>query len=163
MQVIQSFTPFTKYCSTVTYIFFSLSIFTRTFVFKNKYYTSFIIKTMQEDQATADPEISTEDKNIAIIAYLTFIGLIIAIIMNNNGKAAFSSYHIRQSLGLNVTGLSLGVIGMVPILGWIVSVLGSFVLLYMWVIGLMNAINGKPTPCPILGEKYQEWFRNFLS
>ena len=118
---------------------------------------------MQENQATAGPGISTEDKNIAIIAYLTFIGLIIAIIMNNNGKAAFSSYHIRQSLGMTVTGLSLGVIGMIPILGWIVSVLGSFVLLYMWVIGLMNAINGKQIPCPILGEKYQEWFRNFLS
>ena len=30
----------------------------------------------------------------------------------------------------------------------------------MWVIGLMNAINGKEKPIPFLGVKYAEWFKN---
>jgi uncharacterized membrane protein len=101
-----------------------------------------------------------EGKNIAMIAYITIIGLIIAFVMNNEKKDAFASYHIRQSVGLAVTGLALGIVGMIPILGWIINILGIFVLLYMWVMGLMNAINGKESPVPFLGEKYKIWFKN---
>ena len=101
-----------------------------------------------------------EGKNIAIIAYITIIGLIIAYVMNNDKKDAFATYHIKQSLGLAATGLALGIVGMIPILGWIINILGIIVLLYMWVMGLMNAINGKESPVPFLGEKYKEWFKN---
>jgi uncharacterized membrane protein len=102
----------------------------------------------------------SEGKNIAIISYLTIIGLIIAYVMNNDKKDAFASYHIKQSTGLALTGLALGVVGMIPILGWLVSILGFFLMLYMWIMGLMNAINNKEIPVPILGEKYKEWFKN---
>ena len=117
-----------------------------------------ITKTKPQDAETAT--VNEESKKIAIIAYITFIGLIIAFLMNNDKKSEFASYHIRQSLGLCVTGLTLGVIGIIPILGWIINILGIFVLLYMWIIGLMNAINGKETPVPFLGEKYKEWLKN---
>ncbi|HLR32197.1 MAG TPA: hypothetical protein VK074_06895 [Fodinibius sp.] len=99
-----------------------------------------------------------EGKNVAIIAYLTLIGLIIAFILNNDKKNGFASYHIRQSLGLCVTGLALWIVGLIPFLGWLISIIGSFVLLYMWVMGLMKAINGKRQPIPILGDRYSEWF-----
>lgn len=58
-----------------------------------------------------------EGKNIAIIAYITLIGLIIAFVMNTDKKNEFAKYHITQSLGLALTGLALGMIGMIPILG----------------------------------------------
>jgi len=102
----------------------------------------------------------SEGKNIAVIAYITIIGLIIAFVMNNDKKDAFAAYHIKQSLGLAATGLALGIIGMVPFLGWIINILGIFILLYMWIIGIMNAINGKESSVPFLGEKYKEWFKN---
>lgn len=101
-----------------------------------------------------------EGKNIAIIAYITIIGLIIAFVMNNEKKEHFASFHIKQSLGLALTGLALGVIGIIPILGWIINILGIFVLLYMWIMGLMNAINGKESAVPFLGEKFKIWFKN---
>ena len=101
-----------------------------------------------------------EGGNIAIIGYITIVGLIIAFVMNTDKKNAFAAYHIKQSLGLAITGLALGVIGMIPILGWIVSFLGLLVMLYMWIMGLFNAINGNKKPVPILGDKYLEWFKN---
>lgn len=100
-----------------------------------------------------------EGKNIAIIAYITIIGLIVAFVMNND-KNSYASYHIRQSLGLAVLGLALGVIGMIPIIGWIINFFGLFVLIYMWVIGLINAINNHEKPVPFLGTKFIEWFKN---
>lgn len=114
----------------------------------------------EEATASRNEAISSEEKNIAVIAYITLIGLLIAFVMNNEKKAAFPTYHIRQSLGLAITGLALGIVGMIPILGWIVSFLGSFALLYLWIMGLLNAINHKEQPVPFLGKKYAEWFKN---
>lgn len=114
------------------------------------------------EEASADIHnaLSTDEKNIAIISYITLIGLIVAFIMNNDKKQVFPSYHIKQSLGLGLTGLALSVVGMIPILGWIVSFLGFLALLYLWIIGLVNAISGKQQPIPFLGKKYEEWFKN---
>lgn len=102
----------------------------------------------------------SEAKNIAIIAYITFIRLIIAFVMNNEKKSEFAKFHIKQMLGLSLTGLALVIISMIPILGWIIYIVGVFVLLYMWIMGLMNAINGNEKLVPILGNKYAEWFKN---
>lgn len=99
-----------------------------------------------------------QGKDIAIIAHLTIIGLIVAFVMNNDKKFEFANYHIRQVLGLAVSGLVLGAIGIIPILGWLVSIIGSILILIMWISGLINALNGKEKPMPIMGKKYEEWF-----
>ena len=109
---------------------------------------------------TATTHIIEEGKTIAIIAYITIVGLLIAFIMNNDKKNAFAAYHLRQSLGLGITGLALSIINVIPILGWIVSILGTIFLIVVWVMGLMSALNGKEKPVPVLGEKFQEWFKN---
>ncbi len=101
-----------------------------------------------------------QGKDIALISYLTLIGLVIAFVMNNDKKHEFAKFHIRQSLGIFLSAIALSFIGIIPILGWLVWIVGIFVLLYMWIIGLMNAINGKQEVVPILGEKYAEIFKN---
>lgn len=107
-----------------------------------------------------ETQTTTQTNNsMHIIAYITVIGLIIAFISNKD-KDKLTTYHIRQSLGIGVSGLALMILGMVPILGWILSIVGSFFLLYLWIMGLVNAINGKMKPVPFLGEKFNEWFAN---
>ncbi len=101
---------------------------------------------------------TSEGKTIAIIAYITIIGLIIAFVINNDKKNAFAKYHITQSLGLALTGLALGIIGLIPILGWLINIIGIFILLYMWIMGLISAINEKEKPVPLLGQHYIKWF-----
>ncbi|SRR5690554_5090061 len=100
-----------------------------------------------------------EGKTIAIIAYITIFGLIAAFIMNTDKKNTFAAFHIRQSLGLGLTGLVLSFVNVIPILGWIVGILGSLLLIILWVIGLISALNGQEKPVPVLGEKYQEWLK----
>lgn len=101
-----------------------------------------------------------DGKSTAIIAYLTLIGLIAAFVMNNDKKNPFASYHIRQSLGLMCTGLALGFVNIIPFLGWVISIVGVVVLMALWIMGLMNAINGKEQPIPLLGNLYSKWFAN---
>ncbi len=99
-------------------------------------------------------------KTIAVISYLTVIGLVIAFIMNNDRKDDFTTYHIKQSLGLTVLGFGLFIIGMIPFLGWLISFLGSVFLLVLWIMGLVNAVNNKKEPVPLLGDYFEEWFKN---
>ncbi|HUH35379.1 MAG TPA: hypothetical protein VL022_06055 [Moheibacter sp.] len=103
----------------------------------------------------------TEDngKTIALIAYLTVIGLIIAFVMNNDKKLPLASFHIRQSMGIMLTGLALSFINVIPFLGTLIWVFGFILLLILWVLGLIGAINGEQKPIPILGAKFQEWFK----
>lgn len=106
------------------------------------------------------PKTITDGKTTATIAYITLIGLIIAFVQNSEKKNTFAAYHIRQSLGLMCTGFVLGLANIIPILGWILSILGTIVLIVLWIMGLMNAINGKEQPIPLLGNLYNKWFAN---
>ncbi|HET8809471.1 MAG TPA: hypothetical protein VFM65_04315 [Flavobacteriaceae bacterium] len=115
---------------------------------------------MKTSNAQTGPDNAPVDKTIGIVAYLTLIGLVVAFIMNSEKKQAFGAYHIKQSLGICVCGFALFIIGLVPVLGWIVSLLGSLFLIYLWIMGLLNALNGKMEPVPFLGEKFEEWFKN---
>lgn len=118
-------------------------------------------KTQTNTAQEAEQTVTANDgKTIAVIAYLTIVGLIIAYVMNNEKKNEFGAYHIRQSVGLAAAGIALGVIGLIPILGWIVSVIGTLLLIYMWIMGLVNAMNEKKKPLPFLGKKFEEWFKS---
>lgn len=100
-----------------------------------------------------------EGKTNAIISYLTIIGTLVAFILNKDKKNYFSSFHIRQSIGLNILYFAnqwiiykyLG-----STAGWIVGV-AIFVL---WIIGIIGAVNEEEKLVPFLGDKFQEWFKN---
>ena len=102
----------------------------------------------------------TEDKTVAIVAYITLIGFIVAIILNSSKKTALGSFHLRQMLGIVVTGLASYILIFIPILGWIAMFVLGICNLIMWIMGLIAAVNGEMKPAPILGAKYQEWFKN---
>lgn len=99
-----------------------------------------------------------EGKITAIIAYLTIIGTIIAFIMNSNKKNYFASFHIRQMIGI----LLLSMINKYIIFDFFGKIAGSIVLLLiviLWFIGFIGAIQGKEKEAPIVGEHFQNWFR----
>ena len=108
------------------------------------------------------PAPAAEDRTVAILAYITIIGFIIAIVIHSTKKTALGSFHLRQCLGLLVSALALGVGGVVlmfiPILGWLAVMAAWVILLVMWLMGLIAAVNGQQKPMPILGEQYQKWF-----
>ncbi len=97
-------------------------------------------------------------KTVAIIAYITLIGWIIALIMNNGNKTALGSYHVRQSLGIMCVAVVLSILG--GFLGiWILSTIINLALLVLWLLGLISAVQGEMKPVPVLGEQFQEWFK----
>ncbi|WP_299394641.1 YtxH domain-containing protein [uncultured Gelidibacter sp.] len=98
-------------------------------------------------------DISKDGKNIALIAHLTLIGWIVALVMNNNTKNEFGSFYVRQVLGLMLCGI---VLSFVPFVGWILN-LAVFVL---WIMSLIGAVNGEKKLTPVVGEYFQDWFKS---
>ena len=100
-----------------------------------------------------------EGKTIAIVSYLTIIGTLIAFIMNQNRSNYFASYHIRQALGLFLTGMVINFLQRFNDFFWLDAILGIG-LFILWLLGLISAVQGEEKPVPLLGEYYQEWFKN---
>jgi uncharacterized membrane protein len=104
----------------------------------------------------------TEDRTIAILAYLTLIGFIVALVMHSSKKTALGSFHLRQALGLIVTAMGFGIcaiiLAFIPILGWLAILLGWVSLLVMVIMGFIGAITGQMKPVPVMGPYYQKWF-----
>lgn len=98
------------------------------------------------------------NKTWAIISYFTFIGLIIAIIINIEKRNPFTSFHIRQMLGLILMLLVSNIFE-----AYINSIIGTalwFITFGCWVYGLISAIQGQAKPIPFFGNKFQDWFKN---
>lgn len=109
---------------------------------------------------TSTPEIIEDGKTIAIVSYLTLIGLVAALVMNGDKKNMYAKFHIRQSLGLMLTGLATMFVSWIPFIGWLFGLVAFFFLLFLWFTGLFNALNGREKVLPVLGDKYAEWFRS---
>ncbi len=101
-----------------------------------------------------------DGKTIAIISYITFIGTIIAYFMNQSKRNPFAAFHIRQAIGLILLSFAVSFVGRFIDYGW-VSQLLSLGLFVLWIIGLLGAVQGQEKKIPLLGDQFQEWFKNF--
>jgi uncharacterized membrane protein len=94
----------------------------------------------------------------AILSHITIIGWIIALVVNSGNKEEYASYYIRQNLGLLLATIALGIIGVIPVLGWIIVAVGSLILFIFWLMSLIWSISGEMKPIPWFGEAFQSWF-----
>lgn len=94
----------------------------------------------------------SEGKTAAIISYITFIGLLIAYIMNSSKQNSFTQFHIGQSVRVVVLSIANSVLAwLLPnSLSIVTSIIGLGILV-LAILGIVNAINGKTTPLPIIG------------
>ncbi|MEP6794644.1 MAG: hypothetical protein ABJB16_09985 [Saprospiraceae bacterium] len=99
-----------------------------------------------------------DDKTKSIVAHLTLIGWIIALVMNQTDKGPNTSYYLRQMLGLTVLGVLSWLVGMVPIP--YLSMIFSILILVLWVLSLVSALSGQQKPVPVVGEMFQQWFKS---
>ena len=102
-----------------------------------------------------------EGKTIAIISYITIIGTLIAFIMNQNKHNYFASFHIRQALGIFLLFMLVNFFQRFTNFGWLDTILGIGVFI-LWIMGLIGAIQGEEKKVPLLGDQFQEWFRNIV-
>lgn len=82
-----------------------------------------------------------DKKTTSIVAYLTWIGLLIAIFAGDKEGALF---HINQALVI----LLFSLLSVIPCVGWIWGIF----MLVCWIMGLIAAINQEEKEVPLIGK-----------
>lgn len=93
-------------------------------------------------------------KVTGIVSYITIVGWIIAFLAGDKEGAKF---HLNQSLVIELASLINGwvlgkILGLIPFIGPLVSSIISIVVLVLWLLGLVAAINEEEKEVPILGK-----------
>lgn len=102
-----------------------------------------------EEEINYSAEDIEENKAMALLSYL---GLLVLIPLLVKKDSPYTQFHAKQGLALLVAWVAIFIIGMIPILGWIVSLLGSILLLVLCIIGIINALNGQAKELPLIGQ-----------
>lgn len=80
-------------------------------------------------------------KTTSIVAYLTWVGLLIAILAGDKEGAKF---HLNQALVIMLFSL----VGVIPCIGWIWAIF----MFVCWIMGLIAAINQEEKEVPLIGK-----------
>ena len=81
-----------------------------------------------------------DTKTTSIVAYISWIGLIIAFCAGDKEGAKF---HLNQALVIFLFAF----LGIIPFIGWIWSIF----IVVCWIMGLVAAINQEEKPVPLIG------------
>jgi uncharacterized membrane protein len=103
-----------------------------------------------------------DGKLIAILAYLFFVGFIVALILHMENKTSLGGFHLAQVLGIIIMAVIGWAFGFIPVIGWIASLVIGICGLINWIVGLINAIKGEEKPVPILGKLFDSSFRDLF-
>ncbi|MDE5909336.1 MAG: hypothetical protein K2H52_11435 [Lachnospiraceae bacterium] len=82
-----------------------------------------------------------DTKTTSIVAYLTWIGLVIALLAGDKEGAKF---HLNQALVIMLFSL----LSIIPCIGWIWAIF----MLVCWIMGLVAAINQEEKEVPLIGK-----------
>jgi len=115
----------------------------------------------QQKPPEATPVMSFDQKDIddnKLIAALSYLGLLCLIPLLAKKDSKFAQENGKQGLVLLLAWVALMVIGIVPILGWLIGFFGSIILLIINLIALIKTLMGGFWEIPVLG-KYRHQFK----
>jgi hypothetical protein len=145
--------------------------------FKNGENTATDNGNTSSNTTSNQPMTSDEDKTVAILAYITLIGFIIAIVQHSSNKTKLGAYHLRQAVGFMITGIAMSIILVLialPMLSMRTSVADYAMFIYLlsfviWIglfvcliISIINAASGRLKPAPIFGRLFEKWLVNLF-
>ncbi len=113
---------------------------------------------MEENTKTTQtpPAETKKEKNIgmAVIAYILFFVPLLTEMKND----PFVKYHVKQGLLLLISCLIASAFSFLPFFGWFLSRILNFGLFILMIMGIVNAINSKKEPMPLIG-KFADQFK----
>lgn len=95
-----------------------------------------------------DPKDVADNK---LVACLSYIGILCLIPLLAKKDSKFAQEHAKQGLVLVIAFLVLFVIGIVPILGWLIAFFGDLILLVVALVAFIKCLMGEFWEIPVLG------------
>ncbi len=99
-----------------------------------------------------DPNDIEQNKGMGILISLFNILFFLPLVMESKKDSAYLKFRANQSLVLFIAGIACSIIGVIPVIGTIVSVLGSLVVGVLGLINFVYACMGSDKPTPLIGQ-----------
>lgn len=113
---------------------------------------------MKSDDYTSSYDVQdiNANKTMGILAYF---GLLVLVPILTARQSRFAMFHAEQGItlciGCHIIGILAVVLGMIPAVGWVFSLIFGLVgilFLVLMILGIINAANGQAKELPILGK-----------
>lgn len=113
----------------------------------------------------ASPDPADVEKN-KVMACLAYIGILVLVPLLAAKESPFARYHTNQGLILVIAtiiaGIAIGILSFIaafiPFVGLCFSCIAPLVFLAGWltlvIIGILNAVNGRMKPLPVIGTLF---------
>ncbi len=113
---------------------------------------------MKSDDYTSSYDVQdiNANKTMGILAYF---GLLVLVPILTARQSRFAMFHAEQGItlciGCHIIGILAVVLGLIPAVGWVFSLIFGLVgilFLVLMILGIINAANGQAKELPILGK-----------
>jgi uncharacterized membrane protein len=113
---------------------------------------------MQSEDLTKNYDI--QDINASKpMGILSYIGILVLVPIFTARESRFAMFHAEQGItlciGAHIIAFLSIIFGLIPVVGWVFSLLFGLVglaLLVLMIIGIVNAANGQAKQIPVLGK-----------
>ena len=85
------------------------------------------------------------------MAALSYIGILVLIPLLAKKDSPYAQFHSKQGLVLLIAEVITSIIMAIPLIGWIVGVVGSITWLVIAIMGIVAAFKGEQKELPIIG------------
>ena len=86
------------------------------------------------------------------ISALSYVGILVLIPLLAKKESPYAQFHAKQGLVLLVAWIAVGIVTVIPVLGWVVGFIGSIILFVLFIIGLVNSLGGQAKELPLIGQ-----------
>ena len=97
--------------------------------------------------------LETKKQDARIMAALSYIWVLVLIPILTKKDDEYVQFHAKQGLVLFIGSFVVMVLGMIPILGWLIILpLGWLAIIVLSILGIVNALAGKKWEMPFLSK-----------
>ena len=104
---------------------------------------------------TADTTADYDKKDIEdnkLMGVLAYIGILFLVPLFAAKESKFAKFHTNQGILLFIVGVAGAIVGLLPIIGWILAPIISLATLALTILGIVNVCQGKAKELPIIGK-----------
>ena len=101
----------------------------------------------QVPPAQSQPEQKKKNIGMAIVAYILFF----VPLLTESKNDPFVKYHTKQGLALFIASFIVMIVSRMPVIQLFTWPL-NIVVLILFIMGILNAVNGKEKPLPLIGR-----------
>ncbi len=99
--------------------------------------------------ATKKTKKSGDNRLIAVLSYIGWLFLVPLLIARDD---KFVQFHAKQGAALFLTFLLASMVNIIPVVGRLISSLGTFFCLVLAIMGIFNVLHGEQKELPLIGQ-----------